>query len=171
MKKSCLVPIKYWILSPIVVSVVISCQSNHTKLNTTETALVKDSVTLLTAKITRDISGTGPAAWLKYFENSPDFFMASDGQLALQGYKSAKTFILETLVKSIPSIKLKWSHLRIDPLTNDWASIGADFHEDLTNATGKTLPYDGYFTGLAHFDGHNWKLRNLHWSIKAPQVN
>jgi hypothetical protein len=168
MKKNGRGSIKYWILSLIAMSAVISCQSKRAKLSTTDTALVKDSVTLLTANIAGDISGRGPVAWLKYFENSPDFFMASDGQLALQGYKSAKTFILKTLIKTIPGIKLNWKHIRIDPLTNDWASIGADFHEDLTDATGKTLSYDGYFTGLAHYDGHNWKLRNLHWSIKAP---
>jgi hypothetical protein len=171
MKKSCLLPIKYWILLLPAISLVMSCQSNRTKLSVTETALVKDSVTLLTANIARDISGKGPVAWLKYFENSPDFFMASDGQLALQGYNSAKTFILKTLVESIPDIKLKWGRLKIDPLTNDLASVGADFHEDLIDASGKTLSFDGYFTGLAHFDGHNWKLRNLHWSIKAPPVN
>ncbi len=151
-------------------SLIISCQSNHAKLSTTETARVRDSVTLLTANIARDISAKGPIAWLKYFENSPAFFMASDGQLALRGYESVKTFILKTLVQSIPDIKLKWGHLRIDPLTKDLASIGADFHEDLTDATGKTLSFDGYFTGLAHYDGHNWKLRSLHWSIKAPSV-
>jgi hypothetical protein len=170
MKRNCLASIKCWILSLFAITLIVSCRSNRTKLSTAETDLVRDSVTSLAANIARDISGKGPVAWLQYFENSPDFFMASDGQLALQGYESAKKFILKTLIKSIPAINLKWSHLRIDPLANDLASIGADFHEDLTDATGKTLSYDGYFTGLAHYDGRNWKLRNLHWSIKPPSV-
>jgi hypothetical protein len=160
---------KYWCLLIFVIGVTISCQNNHPQLTTEQSKLVKDSVFKLTADIATNISTKGPAAWLNYFEDTPGFFMASDGQLAFTDYPSAKAFILNTLVKSIPHIKLRWENLRIDPLTSNLAAMGADFHEDITNAAGNSLPFDGYFTATAHFNGHSWKLRNLHWSIKKPQ--
>ena len=149
-------------------NVFISCKSDHAQLSVTETALVKDSVTQMAANIARDISRNGPRAWLNYFEDSPGFFMANQGGLAFHDYQSARVFILNTLVKSIIHIKLRWIHLRIDPVSTDTASIGADFHEDITDAAGKTISVDGYFTGLAHNNGDKWKLRNLHWSVKSP---
>src|SRR5476651_1591199 len=123
-----------------------SCKSN-TQFGAAENKLVKDSVTQLTANIEKDISAKGPAAWLDYFENSTDFFMASQGQLAFDSRKAASEFIQNTLVKSIPHIKLKWTNVKIDPLSPDIAAVGAYFHEELTDASNKTQLFDGYFTG------------------------
>jgi hypothetical protein len=169
-KKHTMPAFKYCILLLFAISLVVSCKRNHAKLSAADRALVKDSVTNMAANIAADISKNGPRAWLNYFEDSPDFFMANEGQLVFQDYQSSKTFILNTVVKNILQIKLRWEHLRIDPLTSRLASIGADFHEDQTNASGKNLSIDGYFTGIAHYDGHRWKLRNAHWSIKVPPV-
>lgn len=171
MKKNHTMPaFKYCVLLLFAISLVVSCKRNHAKLNAADRALVKDSVTNMAANIAADISKNGPRAWLNYFEDTPDFFMANEGQLVFQDHQSAKTFILNTVVKNILQIKLRWEHIRIDPLTSRLASIGADFHEDQTIASGKNLSIDGYFTGIAHYDGHRWKLRNAHWSIKAPSV-
>ena len=159
---------KYCALLFFVVSVLVACKRNHAKLSKEQSALVKDSVSRMAANIAADISKNGPRAWLNYFEDNPDFFMANEGQLVFKDYQSAKTFILNTLVKNIPIIKLRWDNIRIDPLTPRLASIGADFHEDQVTNGGKNISYDGYFTGIAHYDGHRWKLRNVHWSIKAP---
>jgi hypothetical protein len=123
----------------------------------------------MTANIARDISAKGPIAWLGYFDNSPEFFMANDGQLAFRNYQSAQTFIKDTLVKSISKINLKWSNTRIDVLSLCVASIGSNFHEDITFANGKPMPFNGYFTGTAIRRGKSWKLRNLHWSMKAAK--
>ena len=169
MKKNYLIPVlKHWLLLLLAISMIVSCRRNHAKLSKEQSALVKDSVSQMAAKIAKDISENGPRAWLNYFEDTPDFFMANKGQLVFRDHQSAKTFILNTLVKNIPSIKLRWDNIRVDPLTARLASIGADFHEDQVTGSGKKLSYDGYFTGIAHFDGHSWKLRNTHWSIKAP---
>jgi hypothetical protein len=161
--------LKYWCLLIFMIGVTISCQNNHAQLSKEQSTLVKDSVAKMAANIATDISAKGAAAWLNYFEDTSGFFMASDGQLAFKDYPSAKTFTLNTLIKSMPHIKLRWEHIRIDPLTPDLALMGADFHEDITTATGNSLPFDGYFTATAHFNGHNWKLRNLHWSIKKNE--
>jgi len=120
----------------------------------------------MASNIARDVSAKGPSAWLNYFQDSPDFFMANDGRLTFHNYQSAKAFIQDTLVKSISKITLNWSHMRIDPLTSRLAAIGSDFHEDITFANGKPLPLDGYFSGIAIQTKTGWKLRNAHWSIK-----
>jgi len=159
---------KYCALLFLVVSMLVACKRNHAKLSKEQSALVKDSVSRMAANIAADISKTGPRAWLNYFEDNPDFFMANEGQLVFKDYPSAKAFILNTLVKNISSIKLHWDQIRIDPFTPRLASLAADFHEDQVTSGGQKLSYDGYFTGIAHYDGNRWKLRNVHWSIKAP---
>lgn len=154
-----------WLL-PLIACVIIACQTNNKPFAVAESKQVNDSVTLLMSNISKAITSKGPIAWLDYFENSPDFFMASDGQLAFKDYASAKTFITDTLVKNIPHINLKWDKVRIDPLTTDLASIATDFHEKLTDISGKSLGFDGYFTATAHHSLAGWKLRNVHWPIK-----
>jgi hypothetical protein len=147
-----------------------ACKHHHRRrFDAKAMAAVKDSVNQMTINIARDISAKGPIAWLGYFDNSPEFFMANDGQLAFRNYQSAQTFIKDTLVKSISKITLKWSNTRVDILSPCTASIGSEFHEDITFANGKPMPFDGYFTGTAISRGKSWKLRNLHWSMKAAK--
>jgi hypothetical protein len=118
----------------------------------------------MTESIAKNVSREGPVAWLRYFENAPDFFMASDGQLVFPNIDTAKSFINNVLIKTMPKIQLRWSNIRIDSLTNTFASISAVYHEDVTDGTGKTTPHDGYFTGIAHQTSQGWKLHNAHWS-------
>lgn len=150
----------------LMISPAISCKNNNSKLTADESAVAKDSVTQMAAHIARDISTKGPTAWLDYFENDPGFFMASGGQIALKDYPAAKTFVRDTLPKMISKINLQWKNVKVDPLTDSFAAIGADFHEDIVMAGGATMAVDGYFTGTAHFDGIKWRLRNLNWAIK-----
>jgi len=143
-----------------------SC-SNHTtaSLTTDQAATVKQGAQEMMDSISHDITTKGPMAWLQYFANSPDFSMASDGRLEFQNYDSAQYFISHVLVK-MKKINLHWSNIRIDPLTNTLASVGSDFHEDITTSDQKTTPYDGYFTGIAECSPKGWQLRNAHWSVK-----
>ena len=128
-------------------------------------AAIRDSVQIMTQSISKDISLEGPGAWLKYFENTADFFMASEGRLVFPNNDSAANFIKNTLVKTIRKIDLRWNNLRIDPLSSKLAGISADFHEDITDNTGKKIAEDGYFTGIAEQTPQGWKLRNAHWSV------
>ncbi len=153
--------------SAFVIVAAISCNGNNGRLSAEGGKLVTDSSSNLMMHIARDISAKGPIAWVDYFEDAPGFFMASGGQLALKDHQSAVLFVKNTLVKTMPQIKLSWQNVRIDPINDDFSAIGADFHEDITLANGTTMPFGGYFTGVAHFDGKSWKLRNLHWSIKG----
>jgi hypothetical protein len=132
----------------------------------TKTAgLVTDSVRQMTIKLTNDLAQSGPAAWLNYFDRGPDFFMSSDGQLVFKDYPAARVFIENNLVKSIRKINLQFDSLRIDPLSPQFASVGAGFHENLTDSSGKIISVDGYVTALAVSTGEGWKIRNLHWSL------
>ena len=144
----------------------LACRTNNPALDPKERSVVTDSIRYMTSSLIHDLSIHGPVAWLNYFEESPDFFMVSDGQLAFKDYQSGKTFIESILVKNIVTIHLQLNQLRIDPLTSDLASIGAGFHEELTDTTDKIIMADGYLTGLVIQTNHGWKFRNLQWSLR-----
>jgi hypothetical protein len=158
---------KYWAIVLPVICVLAACKSNTPRFGAGERAGVKDSVSRLMVNVAADISVKGPIAWLKYFEDTTDFFMASNGQLSFHNYQSASAFIKDTLVKIIPKITLRWSNIRIDALSPGLAAIGSGFHEDITNLSGGITPFDGYFSAVAIYQGKSWKLRNAHWSIKS----
>lgn len=144
------------------------CTNDNTPMSAAQSSAVKDSVTQMLAHISVDVSTRGPAAWINYFENNAGFFMSSDGTLAFRDYPSAKSLTLGPVVKNFKKISLNWKNLRVDPLTATYASLGADFHEDINMANGQNQTIDGYFTATAHFDGNRWKLRNMNWSVRTP---
>jgi hypothetical protein len=153
--------------SCIAASSLFSCGQNNNTLTDAQSQEVRDSVLKLADMTAKGISTKGPIAWLDYFEDSPGFFMASDGSLALPDYKTAASFIKTRVVKAMPKITLKWSAIRVDPLTSQIAVMAAGFHEDVTDPTGKLTPYDGYFTALVNKTAKGWKFRDEHWS-SAP---
>lgn len=146
-------------------SILISCNNKADNLTAQQTREVADSVQQMVEFIARDISHDGPIAWLRYFENTPDFFMASEGQLVFADNNSATTFIKNNLVKQIRKIELQWSNIRIDPLTLKFANIAASWHEDITDFSGNKITEEGYFTAIAEKTLHGWQLRNAHWSV------
>lgn len=149
---------------PFISVLLFSCQGSKTSFSEDQSRAVKDSVLQLADMTAKGISTKGPIAWLDYFEDSPGFFMANDGGVQLPDYKTADSFIKNTLVKVISKITLKWSAIRVDPLTPGIAVMAAGYHEDITDASGKTTPYDGYFTALVHKTANGWKFRDEHWS-------
>jgi len=142
-----------------------ACKPNNGLSDVDKTA-IRQAVQKLADSTIRKLSAKGPAAWLNYFENSPDFFMASDGAIAFPNYKTAETFVDGTLTKQFKSIHLKFNDIRITPLSAQYATIGASFHEDLIDLSGKSMPFDGYFTATAHQTANGWKYLNMHWSVK-----
>ena len=155
---------KYFALGSFIFCSISSCKNNAESFTPQERSIVQDSVRLMADSIAKDISAKGPVIWLRYFENTPDFFMAADGQLAFPNFDTATNFINHTLIKIMPKIQLRWTNIRIDPLSTKLASFSAVYHEDITDPAGKTTAYDGYFTGIAHQTSQGWKLRNAHWS-------
>ena len=151
------------ILIPLIVFA-ISCSNKPDSLNPKQVSDIRDSVQLMVESIAKNVSREGSVAWLRYFENSPDFFMAADGQLVFPNIDTATNFINNVVVKIMPKIELRWSNIRIDQLAHKLAGISAIYHEDITDPAGKMAPHDGYFTGIAHQTPQGWKLQNAHWS-------
>jgi hypothetical protein len=142
-----------------------SCQNGSQPItNEGDRKSVKEGVLKMTTDIASDIEKKGPIAWLDYFEQSPSFFMANDGQCVFPNNDSATKFVRDVVAKNILDVKLKWSNMRIDSLSPTMAILSADFHEDLFGKTNQMTTQDGYFTGLAEETSTGWKLRNLHWS-------
>jgi hypothetical protein len=127
-------------------------------------AAVRDSVGAMANAIARDVTAEGPNAWLRYFEQSPQFSMASDGRLAFAGYDSAAAFV-PAYARGVRSIELTWKDMNIEPLSASLALMRSPFHELITDTSGHQVPTDGYFTGLAEHSSNGWQLRSLHWSI------
>jgi hypothetical protein len=152
----------YFIL--LVFFFISSCGDSGKSFTQKERSFVQDSVKLMTDSIAEAVSHEGPAAWLRYFENTPTFFMVSDGQLVFPNIDTARHFINNVLVKKMPEIELRWSGVQIDALTNEFANIAAFYHEDIPDSSGKKIPHDGYFTAIAHHTSQGWKLHNAHWS-------
>ena len=142
-----------------------SCNNETESLRSKQSTDVTDSVQQMIKLIAKDISQEGPIAWLKYFEKTPSFFMASDGQLVFANNDSATRFIKNNLVKQIRKIELQWSNVRIDPLTLKFANIAANWHEDMTDFSDNKTSQEGYFTAIAEKTLQGWQLRNAHWSV------
>jgi hypothetical protein len=146
----------------------ISCHPGKTTLLPKEIELVKDSVRVMTDNISRDLSVRGPIVWLDYFEDSPDFFMVSDGVVVFKDFQTARKFITDTLVRTFTQIILRWDHPAIDPLTNQMATISSGFHEELKDSAGKSIFSSGYFSAVAEKTNRGWQLKNAYWSIRKP---
>ena len=157
------------IIACVVAFSLFSCGQNSDKLTGAQSQEVRDSVLKLADVTAKDISTKGPIAWLDHFEDSPGFFMATDGSIQLPDYKTADSFIKTTLIKVIPKITLKWSAIRVDPLTPGLAVMAAGYPEDITDASGKTTPYDGYFTAVVHKTAKRWQFRDEQWSSKPAR--
>ena len=131
-------------------------------------AEVKSNVQSLARSVADEVTRQGPAAWRDFFEDSPSFFMASDGRLQFPNGAAAQAALPE-LNRAIKKIQLEWGKdIRVDPLTENLAAMGASWHEILTFADGNRLDASGYFTSVAeNRDGH-WRFRNVHWSTLPP---
>ncbi len=143
----------------------LSCNSKTDLVKPQQSREIKDNVQKMMDSIAIDITHDGPTAWLKYFENTSEFFMASDGHLVFANNEIATRFIKNELVKQISKIDLRWGDVRIDVLTNKFANVAATWNEDIADFANKKTSQGGYFTGVAEKTLQGWKLRNAHWSV------
>ena len=123
----------------------------------------------MTDSIAAGLRTEGPNAWLRYFDQTPGFFMASDGSMAFPSNDSA-TKAVRNIAMVLKHADLKWGPLRIDSLTPALAQLAVPFTETLVDSSGKSTTISGYFTGVAHRGEEGWKLRNAHWSIVHPAM-
>ena len=57
--------------------------------------------------------------------------------------------------------------VRVDPLAENFAVVGASYHEVRVDTAGKRVDEDGFFTGTAEKREGRWQFRNAHWSAAA----
>jgi hypothetical protein len=126
-------------------------------------------VRVFALEVAQDVTLRGPAAWAGHFSSAPEFFMASQGELRFANGAAAAQGVAE-LPKSLKRINLRFGDdLRVDPLTRDFAVVGASFSEVLTDTTEHDIPVSGYFTGVAERRDGQWVFRNAHWSLKSAE--
>lgn len=70
-------------------------------------ATIEQDVRQFVAAVSRDITQQGPAAWEKYLEDSPAFFMADEGKLVFPNRQAARQEIHE-FTRTIQRIELTW---------------------------------------------------------------
>src|SRR5579864_8648945 len=127
-------------------------------------AAIDVDVRAFTFAVAQDVTREGPAAWRRYFSESPAFFMAADGHLQFPDSASA-TAGIQALTRTIQHIDLKWGDdLRVDPLAPDLAMIAAPYHEVILTSSGSSVDSRGFFTAVAEFRDGQWRFRNVHWS-------
>lgn len=79
---------------------IVSCNNCTDSLTSAQSSVIKDSVNRMVQTIAKSISDEGPLAWLRYLENSPDFFMAADGQLVFPDNNAATNFLKNIYAKA-----------------------------------------------------------------------
>ena len=124
----------------------------------------EDAVRAFMQSVAHDITHDGPTAWLKYFETSPTFFMAVNGQLAFANNAAAAAGT-QAFASANKSIELTWGDdVRVDALTLELALVGASWREIQVDTAGNRAEESGYFTALVENRGGHWLIRDAHWS-------
>ena len=142
----------------------VSCRSvTPGEVDAPSAAAIDSGVRQMASAIARDVGQDGPNAWLRYFVDGPEFFMANNGSLQFSNFGEAKSF-MNGFSAGVAHLELTWGEIRVDPVAPGTAVIAAPYHEAFTDLKGKTLRYDGFFTGLAIETKSGWRIRDAHWS-------
>lgn len=142
-----------------------------TELTAQQRASVEQGVREFMAQVARDVTREGPVAWRKEFSGGPEFFMASDGQLAFASGAAAMQGI-EGVAQMIQKIELKWGEdLKIDVLAPKLAVVGTSWAEERDEAQGHHVKQSGYFTGVVEERYGKRVFRDAHWSTAAAEKN
>ena len=170
------VPFTRTLLCGFLLSTLISasCGARHAlpaesqPLTPERAAGVDSGVRAFMRDVAHGVSQDGPAAWRKYFADTPAFFMAVNGKIAFANSAEVATG-LPQVAQAIKQIELKWvDDLRVDPLAADLAVVGASYHELQVWADGRRVDDSGYFTGVAQYRDGRWQFRDAHWSAPVP---
>jgi hypothetical protein len=133
-------------------------------LTADEAGAVDQAVRAFMRTVSLSVTQDGPLAWIKYFDASPAFFMAVNGQMAFPDGASAQEGTRK-FAQTIRHIELKWGDdLRVDPLASDVAIVAASWREVQVDRAGHSVNETGYFTGLVEYREGHWQFRNAHWS-------
>jgi hypothetical protein len=158
---------------PILVAASLGLQScrpsadNPQPLTPARRIAVEDSVRRFTVAVAHDVTQEGPMAWQKYFADTPNFFMAVNGQIAFPNGQAAAHAIPE-IARQFKHIELRWGDdLRLDVLTENLCAVAVSYTEVIDPqpaAESMRGTHNGYFTGLVENRNGQWQFRNAHWS-------
>lgn len=126
-------------------------------------AAVRAAVERLMRAAQDDVSRLGPLGWREHLWKDPAFYLVTFGRRDLDGYEATRRH-LDALARDITAIRLNFSDLRVQPLGDSLAAVGAAFDEEITFATGDRRRFSGYVTATAIRSPHGWKLAHMHWS-------
>ena len=167
---ACKLRIRFLIVAVAFTAVCVPCgagASQSHSVSPDESVAVDRDVRAFMKDVARSVTQNGPLTWIKYFDVSPAFFMAVNGQMAFPNADAAKDGTRK-FAKTIRHIELKWgADLRVDPLTKEFAVVGASWREIQVDNAGHSVTQMGYFTGLAEYRQGRWQFRNAHWSAPA----
>jgi hypothetical protein len=131
-------------------------------------ASVDQAVRAFMQTVSHSVTQDGPMAWIKYFDASPAFFMAVNGQMAFPNSAAAQEGT-RNFAQTIRHIELNWGDdLRVDPLSDEFAVVAVSWHEIQVDNAGHSVTETGYFTGLVAYREGRWKFRDAHWSSPVP---
>jgi hypothetical protein len=138
--------------------------ASHSHSVTPDGTASDHAVRVFMQTVSHSVTQDGPMAWIKYFDASPAFFMAVNGQMAFPNTAAAQEGTRK-FAQTIRHIELKWGDdLRVDPLTNEFAVVAVSWREIQVDTGGHSVTETGYFTGLAEYREGHWQLRDAHWS-------
>ena len=100
---------------------------------------VDQAVPAFMQTVSHSVTQDGPMAWVKYFDASPAFFMAFNGQMAFPNVAAAQEGT-RTFAQTICHIELKWGDLRVDPLENEFAVVAVSWRETKSTPPVTALP-------------------------------
>jgi hypothetical protein len=138
-------------------------------LSAADSSQVRQDVRSFMESVAHDVTREGPRAWSRYFDDSPAFFMAVNGQVVFSSGMAAKEG-MPKVAHMYRRIELNWGNdLRIDPLTHRLALVAVPWREVLTDSAGHVMNQTGFFTGIAEQRNGRWQFRDAHWSAPVPQ--
>ena len=158
-----------WLAVTLAACLPFAAGANHSHSVTPDgTASVDQAVRAFMQTVSDSVTSDGPTAWIKYFDASPAFFMAVNGQMAFPNNAVAQEGTRK-FAQTIRHIELKWGDdLRIDPLTNDFAVVAVSWREIQIDTAGHSVTETGFLTGLVQYREGRWQFRDAHWSSPVP---
>lgn len=159
--------VRFLLVAAITFAACVPCgagASHSCSVTPDEAVAVDQAVRTFLQEVAHSVTQDGPLAWIKYFDASPAFFMAVNGQMVFPNPSAAQEGTRK-FAQTVRQIELKWGDdLRVDPLTHEYAVLGVSWREVQVDTVGHSVTQTGYFTALAEYrDGH-WQFRDAHWS-------
>jgi hypothetical protein len=160
------------LMMTVMLVLLVGCRENQASVaesapSAEQRAGAEQGVRQFMAQVAQDVTREGPLAWKKEFWGGPEFFMASDGQLAFANGPAARQGI-EGVAQMIKQVDLKWGDdLRVDVLKPALAVVGTSWQEERQDAQGHHVKESGYFTAVVEQRDGKWVFRDAHWSTPA----